>query len=175
MHFADSEKVDEPEEEDLRLIRAFISTEHDDINPALADLVRRHEAVFMSLIIAAYPNILQDQAEPGTIARRTRSQMPLEEVSLEELECKDIISACRWHSDSTAILQTAESLVPEQDVALEVNADQDDEYNTFLRGIFEVDSPWVFDEEDDAEYDYMADQEKVSSCSFPSFSSRCCS
>ena len=61
-----------------------------------------------------------------------------------------------------AILQTAESLMPEQEAAAEVSADQDDEYSTFLRGIFEIDTPWVFDEEDDAEYDYMADQEKVS-------------
>ena len=52
--------------------------------------------------------------------------------------------------------------MPEQEAAAEVSADQDDEYSTFLRGIFEMDTPWVFDEEDDAEYDYMADQEKVS-------------
>ena len=89
VHFADTEKADAPEDEDMRLIRAFISTEHDDVNPALADLVREHVHASM----AVTPYIPQDHAEPGTIARRTRSQMPLEEVSLEELECIYMIRA----------------------------------------------------------------------------------
>ena len=82
-----------------------------------------------------------DKVRPGDIAKRTRSQLPMDEASWDDLD----------------FLNTDEML-PE--LNLQEGA-RDDDYNRFITNINNDELVWGDEETEDAEYDYLADEARA--------------
>lgn len=97
------------------------------------------------LLICIRPRTIKGSAEPGTVCHRTRSRLPLENVSLQELECMarkydELLVSVLIASPFTAVLQTSSSQLSQE--ASKATDEDTKNYYTFLATLYD-DQSWL--------------------------------